>query len=88
MNADLSRRKFIQAGAAFLLGLKISPSVVTVNGKIPATSMGTTLVHEHFMVDFIGADKINNTRWNRDEVVKKVLPYLLEAKKHGGIWCR
>ena len=51
--------------------------------SIPATSMGTTLIHEHFLVDFIGADKINYTRWNRDEVVKKVLPYLLEAKKYG-----
>ncbi|MEI9912008.1 MAG: hypothetical protein WDO71_21605 [Bacteroidota bacterium] len=34
----------------------------------------------HFLVDFIGADKINNSRWNRNEVVKKVLPYLLEVK--------
>lgn len=85
MSADLSRRKFIQAGATFLFGLKMSdPSfVISVNGKIPASSMGTTLVHEHFMVDFIGADKINHTRWNRNEVVKKVLPYLLEAKKQG-----
>lgn len=85
MNQELSRRKFIQSGAALLLGLKSSPSlfVITVNGKISATSMGTTLIHEHFLVDFIGADKINYNRWNRDDVVRKVLPYLLEAKKHG-----
>ena len=73
------------AGAAYLLAFKTGPSlfVNTVNGRIRATSMGTTLIHEHFLVDFIGADKIDHTRWDRDEVVKKVLPYLLEAKKYG-----
>lgn len=50
---------------------------------MPAASMGTTLVHEHFLVDFIGADKISYSRWNRDEVVKKVLPYLMEVKNQG-----
>lgn len=85
MNANLSRRKFIKAGAALLLVFRTgnSLSVITVNGKIPATSMGTTLIHEHFLVDFIGADKIDYNRWNRDEIVKKVLPYLSEAKKYG-----
>ena len=84
MKANLSRRKFIKA-AAFWLVFKSSdsPFVITVNGRIPATSMGTTLIHEHFLVDFIGADKIDYNRWDRDEVVKKVLPYLLEAKKLG-----
>ena len=85
MKANLSRREFIKAGISFLFVLNIrqSLSVITVNGSIPASAMGTTLIHEHFLVDFIGADKIDYTRWNRDEVVKKVLPYLLEAKKHG-----
>jgi len=85
MKTNLSRRKFIKAGTAFLLAFKFeSPlSVMTVNGSIPATSMGTTLIHEHFLVDFIGADKINYGRWNRDDVVKKVLPYLFEVKKYG-----
>jgi len=35
------------------------------------------------LVDFIGADRINVSRWNRDEVVRKVLPFLLEAKQAG-----
>lgn len=35
------------------------------------------------LVDFIGADSISPDRWNRDSVVAKVLPYLLEVKKHG-----
>lgn len=85
MLTDLSRRKFIKAGAAFLLVFKSNKSqyINTVNGSIPVTAMGTTLIHEHFLVDFIGADKINFSRWNRDEVVEKVLPFLMEVKKHG-----
>jgi phosphotriesterase-related protein len=35
------------------------------------------------LVDFVGADSISPDRWNRDSVVAKVLPYLLEVKKHG-----
>ena len=82
---QLSRRTFLKTAAAFLIVLKKDPSliVITVNGKIPATELGTSLIHEHFLVDFIGADKISSSRWNKDKVVKKVLPYLLEAKKYG-----
>ncbi len=85
MQSSLSRRKFIKTSAALLLARKIdlSPGVITVNGRIAATLMGTTLIHEHFLVDFIGADRIIFDRWNRDEVAKRVLPYLLEAKKYG-----
>lgn len=57
--------------------------IETVNGRIPVSEMGSSLVHEHFLVDFIGASKIDYSRWNRDGVVKKVLPYLLETRKHG-----
>jgi len=54
-----------------------------VSGEIPANQIGKTLHHEHLLVDFIGADSISYDRWNKDEVVKKVLPYLLEIKKMG-----
>ncbi|MEO6289877.1 MAG: hypothetical protein ABIO76_08155 [Ginsengibacter sp.] len=80
----LSRRNFLKATALLLLTRKGNTAeVITVNGKIPASAMGNTLIHEHFLVDFIGADKINYKRWNRHEVIKKVMPYLLAAKKYG-----
>lgn len=41
------------------------------------------MIHEHMLVDFIGADSISPDRWNRDSVVAKVLPYLLQIKKYG-----
>jgi phosphotriesterase-related protein len=45
--------------------------------------MGLTLIHEHMLVDFIGADSVSTERYNRDEVIAKVLPHLLEVKKYG-----
>lgn len=61
----------------------IDETINTVTGPISIDSMGLTLIHEHMLVDFIGADSISADRWNRDSVEKKVLPYLLEVKKHG-----
>ena len=57
--------------------------IITVRGEIPASEIGKTLHHEHLLVDFIGADSTGYHRWNRDEVVEKVLPYLIEIKKLG-----
>ena len=67
----------------YLAAKKKRYSINTVSGSIDATALGTTLIHEHFLVDFIGASKTNFDRWNRDSVVKKVLPFLLEAKQAG-----
>ncbi len=57
--------------------------IITVTGEIPASAIGKTLHHEHILVDFIGADSTGYHRWNKDSVVEKVLPYLLEIKKLG-----
>jgi len=57
--------------------------IITVNGEIPASEIGKTLHHEHLLVDFIGADSSGYHRWNKSEVVEKVLSYLLEIKKRG-----
>jgi len=82
----ISRRDFLIAGLGFLFlnGRTKEPYINTVSGSIPSARLGKTLIHEHFLVDFIGADKISFDRWNRTEVIEKVLPYLLEAK-HAGV---
>ncbi|MCE7039897.1 phosphotriesterase [Dyadobacter sp. CY312] len=82
-----SRRLFIQTCFASPLLLK-SPAygdtkIVTLSGEINASKLGRTLIHEHVLVDFIGADKINPNRWEHDQVIKKVLPYLLDIKAKG-----
>jgi phosphotriesterase-related protein len=68
----------------FLISCNTKESkIITVTGEIPASAIGKTLHHEHLLVDFIGADSTGYHRWNKDAVVKKVLPYLLEIKKMG-----
>jgi len=57
--------------------------IITVKGPIPASEMGTTLVHEHVLVDFAGADSTGYHRWNKQEVVETVLPYLKEIQELG-----
>jgi len=58
-------------------------TIITVNGPIPASEMGTTLAHEHVLVDFIGADSTGYDRWDKNDVVDMVLPYLNEVKNLG-----
>src|SRR4051812_12888023 len=60
-----------------------SPSIQTVLGPIPSSSLGFTLPHEHVMVDFIGAQKTNRDRWNVDQVVARMRPFLMAAKQSG-----
>jgi phosphotriesterase-related protein len=81
----ISRRGFlISTLSIFLLGWKKKkPFVYTVNGPIEKSKLGSALIHEHILVDFIGADKINYSRWNRDEVAEKVLPFLQEVRQAG-----
>lgn len=57
--------------------------LVTVRGRIPVKEMGVSLIHEHVLVDFIGADSTGYHRWERSEVVARVLPFLMEAKEKG-----
>lgn len=79
-----SRREFLIASTGFLFVPARKKGLIhTVSGPISSKRLGKTLIHEHFLVDFIGADKVTPDRWNRDQVVKKVLPYLMEAKQAG-----
>ncbi|WP_232622996.1 phosphotriesterase family protein [Pareuzebyella sediminis] len=57
--------------------------IMTVNGTIPLDDMGLSLIHEHVMVDWIGADSTGYQRWDRDKVVKRTTPFLEEAKARG-----
>ena len=87
------RRTFLQKGLVLSAGmLAIARTgasadkrrqVMTVTGLIESSAMRYTLPHEHILVDFIGAEEVNPPRWDRDEVIKKVLPYLQEVKNAG-----
>lgn len=61
-----------------------SQSIIhTVDKSISPEEMGLTLIHEHVLVDFIGADETGYHRWNKDSVVAQILPYLMEVKARG-----
>ena len=87
-----SRRSFIRktlyVGGSLLAGSHLSfsaalPGIMTVSGRIDPEDMGQTLIHEHILVDFIGAAKSNPARWDRDEVAAKMLPLLNEVRDAG-----
>ena len=59
------------------------PIINTVMGPISADSLGLTLIHEHVLVDFIGADQTGYHRWDRDSVIARMLPFLLAVEKRG-----
>lgn len=56
---------------------------MTVRGPVSVDEMGTTLTHEHILVDFIGADSISESRWDKTRVVRTALPYILNVKELG-----
>ncbi|MES2874667.1 MAG: phosphotriesterase [Bacteroidota bacterium] len=58
-------------------------TLFTVTGKIPAANTGLTLIHEHILVDFIGADSTGYHRWDKSKVIERVLPFLMDAKQKG-----
>jgi predicted metal-dependent phosphotriesterase family hydrolase len=62
---------------------KHAQSVVTVNGKMPSNKLDVTLVHEHLLVDFIGADKISKNRYNQEEAFAVILPHLKSLYQKG-----
>ncbi len=56
---------------------------MTVQGPISSSDLGQTLIHEHILVDFIGAEAYNTARWNDDEVIRVVLPFLKLTRAAG-----
>ena len=42
-----------------------------------------TLMHEHVLVDFIGASEVSRSRYDADEVFRTVLPYLQQVRALG-----
>ena len=86
-----SRRKFIRNGVIMSAGTILLPSflskaggkIMTVNGLMPSEEMGLTLVHEHVMVDFIGAADSSKSRFKVDDVIKVASPFIKEIKERG-----
>lgn len=70
-------------GASALPTPAASERAMTVRGPVPVQDLGMTLVHEHVMVDFIGADQVRKDRYDPDEVFRAVLPHLARIQSLG-----
>ena len=71
------------AAAPRAFGAPPAGTIQTVRGPIDAGQMGVTLVHEHVLVDFIGAEKVTRSRYDADEAFRVILPHLLELRERG-----
>jgi phosphotriesterase-related protein len=82
----MDRRRFLATLPLLppaLSGGAEGPRVETVRGPVPARELGLTLVHEHVLVDFVGADRVSPDRYRTDDVFRTALPFLAEAKERG-----
>src|SRR5262245_26049001 len=87
----MPRRRFLATAMPALAGAALARdeagapklSVMTVRGRIDADRLGATLMHEHVMVDFIGADKVSRDRYDPEQVFITALPHLKRAAELG-----
>lgn len=88
----MKRREFLCATAAVLAGMREQrpgrtaeePLIQTVRGPIAPDQLGVTLIHEHLLVDFIGADQVSPDRYDPDDVFRVALPHLHRLRELGG----
>jgi predicted metal-dependent phosphotriesterase family hydrolase len=57
--------------------------VSTVRGPVAPRDLGLTLIHEHVLVDFVGADKVGPHRYDVDEAFRVILPHLTALRQRG-----
>ena len=58
--------------------------IQTVLGAIKPEELGITLMHEHVLCDFGGADQAGPGRYDPEEVVLVMLPHLISLRQAGG----
>jgi predicted metal-dependent phosphotriesterase family hydrolase len=83
MLKPMNRREFLAGLTAAMCVRGAEVEVQTVTGPISASRLGVTLMHEHVMVDFVGADKVSASRYNSDEVFRAAMPKLKEVAQSG-----
>jgi phosphotriesterase-related protein len=87
-----TRREWLAGCFAVMGAVVASPAVAqpaarraieTVGGAIDPAQLGVTLMHEHVLVDFIGAAEVSSARYDADAAFTRALPFLRQAKAHG-----
>src|SRR5687767_11169656 len=54
----------------------------SVTGPVTISAGAIWLSHEHILVDFIGADSIDQKKWHHDSVIDATSDYFEDLKKH------
>lgn len=57
--------------------------LMTVTGSVPANKAGLTFSHEHITTDFIGAEKVRQPQYNRNDAYVLILPTLKKLYSQG-----
>jgi predicted metal-dependent phosphotriesterase family hydrolase len=88
--ALMKRRDLLKAAAMALGSIRESRAAAdtnrqinTVLGPIPPSDLGPTLIHEHVLVDIVGAGRIAPGRYDGGEVAGVVLPHLKQLRSQG-----
>ncbi len=88
----MNRRDFITstalAATSVLSGCATTGSadearIMTVTGPIRPADLGRTLVHEHVVVDFIGAAKTSPERYDHELAFRTALPHFQQLRERG-----
>ena len=58
-------------------------TVNTVSGPVAPDRLGLTLMHEHVLVDFVGADQVAPGRYDADQAFAAILPHLKQVRTLG-----
>jgi phosphotriesterase-related protein len=96
MPRTLSRREWLAASALLVSGgcgaravreqeidAERRRAIQTVRGPLAGDRLGVTLMHEHILVDFIGAEQVSPSRYDADRVFDTALPHLKQLRTLG-----
>lgn len=93
--ANPNRRDFLSTLAWATVGAAVGPTacvtakgpdagrIVTVTGPIRPEQLGRTLVHEHVVVDFLGASRSTPPRYDEELAFQTVLPHFQRLRSAG-----
>lgn len=74
----------LASGCAARAGLpRTGERIDTVTGPVSPDRLGITLMHEHILVDFIGAAEVTPSRYDARAVFDVVLPHLQQVRRLG-----
>lgn len=85
MRETMTRRELMTRAAETLAWLPLfggsqRGTLYSVTGPIAASALGTTLMHEHVLVDFIGADRVDPSRYDARQAFALILPHLTRLR--------